>query len=74
MRTGIAHCQHNNKIGDNYGITCQDCGKQIEGYGYGGWFNSNLTGPRDCIHRYLPVGDDEEVCQYCESWRMKEQT
>ena len=58
-------CQHNNKIGDNYGMSCQDCGERIEGYGY--WAHKT-----DCLHRFLPVGDTEEVCIYCEAWRTKD--
>lgn len=58
-------CQHNNKIGDNYGMSCQDCGERLEGYGY--WAHE-----KDCLHRFLPVGDTEEVCTYCEMWRRKD--
>lgn len=58
-------CQHNNKIGDNYGMSCQDCGERLEGYGYWGH-------ERSCRHRFLPVGDTEEVCIYCEAWRTKD--
>lgn len=58
-------CQHNNKIGDNYGMSCQDCGERLEGYGY--WAHE-----KDCLHRFLPVGDTEEICTYCEMWRRKD--
>ena len=36
-------CEHHKRIGDNYGVTCQDCKEVLEGYGYGGWFGSNLN-------------------------------
>lgn len=69
-------CPHYNKVGDNYGWTCNDCGKIVAGFGYGGWFGRNLTGfetPQECIHNFVPMGDDgDEVCIYCETWRKTE--
>jgi len=61
-------CSHARKIGDNYGLTCQDCGETIEGYG--GWFGSNLNGNETCSHgsRYKS-NDLEEECVYCQSIR-----
>ena len=67
-------CDHNNRVGDNYGESCMDCGKQLCGFGYGGWFGVNLTGANECIHQWLPVGEDgDEVCTYCEGWRNLKQ-
>ena len=55
------HCGHRNIIGDNYGETCQDCGEVLSGYGY--W----AEGSWECKHRFLPVGDDNNIttCVYC---------
>lgn len=65
-------CKHTNRVGDNYGESCLDCGKQLLGYGYGGWFGINLIGKAHhlpCIHLWTPVGVGEEICCYCEEWR-----
>lgn len=62
----MSDCPHNSVIGDNYGSTCQDCGEQLSGFGYGGWFGSLLTGQETCIHQWLSDGEDGEVCPYCE--------
>jgi hypothetical protein len=64
-------CPHNSIFGDNYGMSCADCGEKIAGFGYGGWFGRNLNGNESCIHQWLPVDDTEEVCTYCEGWRKK---
>ncbi len=32
----MSQCSHNHRIGDNYGVTCQDCGEVLAGYGYWG--------------------------------------
>jgi hypothetical protein len=59
-------CQHDRRQGDNNGVSCMDCGKQLEGYGFGG------NGNGKCIHRYQPMYGsppgvpDLEVCIYCE--------
>lgn len=67
-------CEHLNRVGDNYGESCMDCGEIIKGFGYGGWFGHYLTVKTVCIHQWLPVGDDgEEVCPYCEAWRNLKQ-
>ena len=58
-------CRHARKIGDNYGLTCQDCGERIEGYGYGGWFGSNLKGNEQCMHVWVNISDIAEQCIYC---------
>jgi hypothetical protein len=66
-------CQHLKRIGDNYGESCQDCGKQLSGYGWGGWFGSRLTGRETCIHLYAPMGEEgsPRVCIYCERFEEK---
>jgi hypothetical protein len=75
------NCQHLRRVGDNYGESCADCGKQLRGYGYGGWFGVNLTGTEKCIHLWSRVGEDyvegvnrirHEVCVYCEEWREEQ--
>ena len=66
----IKECEHNNRIGDNYGESCRNCGKQLNGYGYGGWFGANLTGQERCIHLWSPIGEGGAmVCVYCEAWK-----
>ena len=69
------NCSHDYIIGDNYGQTCQTCGKIVAGFGYGGWFGSRLTGTTQCIHLWQPLGDDKakfEICMYCEQERAKQ--
>lgn len=65
-------CPHNTRVGDNYGESCMDCGKQLSGYGYGGWFGSRISGTQvknpKCIHVFAPV-EGGEACIYCEEWR-----
>ena len=68
------NCKHSRKVGDNYGLTCQDCGKQLEGYGCGGWFGNNLKGDEVCIHRWVNNSDLEEECMYCQRTRERENT
>lgn len=68
----MTDCKHNRKIGDNYGISCQNCGKQLVGFGYGGWFGKNINTATGCIHHFMPMGD-REVCTYCEAERKPEQ-
>lgn len=53
-------CQHNHTVGDNYGITCADCGAILAGYGYWG------EGSRTCNHLYVSNGEGRQVCLYCE--------
>lgn len=66
-------CQHKSIIGDNYGESCRDCGKQLRGYGYGGFFGSRLSGDEKCIHLWSSMGEGgEEVCVYCEVFRSSE--
>ncbi len=58
-------CQHNRTVGDNYGVTCMDCGVTLKGYGY--W----AEGSKVCIHEFLPYDDKYEICGYCEQLRPK---
>ena len=67
------NCEHNNQIGDNYGVTCQDCKEVLEGYGYGGWFGSNLKGNERCIHIWWKISAEEEECMYCHVIREREE-
>lgn len=62
-------CQHLRRIGDNYGLTCQDCGEVLEGYGY------YAEGSKTCKHRFLPEypKSENKVCVYCEETRRKEE-
>ena len=59
------NCEHQKRIGDNYGVTCQDCKEVLEGYGYGGWFGSNLKVNERCIHIWWKVSTEEEEYMYC---------
>jgi DNA-directed RNA polymerase subunit RPC12/RpoP len=57
-------CDHSRKIGDNYGVTCQDCGAVLEGFGF--WAEG---GSRCVKHLWLQDGSDGFVCVYCEAWK-----
>jgi hypothetical protein len=61
-------CPHLSTNGDNYGESCALCGKQLKGYGFGGWFGSNLDGTQTCIHDFIDLfpGTAEKVCRFCE--------
>jgi hypothetical protein len=64
------NCDHNKRIGDNYGVSCQACGEILEGYGYGGWFD---LGSKKCIHgAWYPINAIDEECMYCHSVRTRE--
>ncbi len=53
-------CKHTSKVGDNYGISCMDCGAQLAGYGYYGDFPY-------CLHHWTASVDGEYlVCYYCQ--------
>jgi len=68
----IINCQHERKIGDNYGLSCQDCNEALEGYGYGGFFGSNLKGNEGCIHgMWCIVSPEQEECYYCNRTRER---
>jgi hypothetical protein len=71
----MSTCQHLSKQGDNYGITCTDCGEALEGYGYGGWFGSNLKGNEQCLHgenAWYKISVEQEKCLYCHIARERE--
>jgi hypothetical protein len=59
------NCQHFKRIGDNYGLSCQTCGQPLEGFGFGGFFGSSLTGNEQCIHVWEQSRADGEECKYC---------
>jgi hypothetical protein len=65
----LANCPHCCASCDNYGESCAHCGKQLKGYGFGGWFGGNLSGAERCLHDYVKnfYGDDESV-RYCLIW------
>jgi hypothetical protein len=66
-------CEHKKRIGDNYGVSCQDCNTVLEGYGYGGVFGSNLHGKEKCVHgNWYKINDVEEQCVYCQVVRERE--
>jgi hypothetical protein len=67
----MSSCQHFKRIGDNYGVSCQTCGHALEGFGFGGFFDSSLTGNEQCIHVWDKNGADGEECKYC--YIMREQ-
>lgn len=63
-------CKHSRIVGDNYGSSCANCGQQLSGYGYGGFFGRNLNGKESCIHLWSPIGEGgAAVCVYCEEWK-----
>ncbi len=66
------NCQHFRRQGDNYGISCQSCGAVLEGYGYGGFFGSNLKGNEECLHVWLKTNAEQEECTYCHVLRERE--
>jgi hypothetical protein len=59
----MSQCSHRHQIGDNYGITCQDCGQVLAGYGYWG------EGSHVCIHQFVDDGAGEKVCFYCDRYQ-----
>lgn len=53
-------CKHERRNGDNYGVSCYDCGEQLAGYGYWGSFPN-------CIHVLRKAEDGNYAyCLYCE--------
>lgn len=58
-------CQHSRRQGDNYGVTCMECGETIAGYGFWG------EGSKTCIHEWGRMDDEskEEMCIYCQVYR-----
>jgi hypothetical protein len=60
------NCQHLRTIGDNYGVTCQDCGEILAGFGFGGWFGERLQPEQACVHRFY-VHDGIGICVFCET-------
>lgn len=53
-------CLHRNRIGDNYGSSCMDCGAQMTGYGY---YDEYKT----CFHLFTRSDDGTyQVCIFCE--------
>lgn len=66
-------CEHLKRVGDNYGVSCEDCGAALEGYGYGGFFGSNLTGHEQCLHVWVKAAAEQEDCAYCHRLRYAEQ-
>jgi hypothetical protein len=65
-------CEHTKRIGDNYGVSCRECGRALEGFGYGGWFVSNQSAWVPCIHAWWKVSAGEEECTYCHVRRERE--
>lgn len=59
-RTGV--CRHTSTQADNYGESCAICHEQLRGYGYGGFFGSNLRGNERCIHEF-----SNGICMFCET-------
>lgn len=62
-----SNCPHCCSNGDNYGESCRHCGIQLAGYGYGGWFGSNLTGTEKCLHAFTDWGEGQ-ICRFCERY------
>jgi hypothetical protein len=55
-------CEHLRRIGDNYGVSCQDCGAKLEGYGFVE-FGRNLTPKDECVYHIVMKNGDQ--CIYC---------
>lgn len=53
-------CEHRRMIGDNYGLSCMDCGEVLEGFGY--WAQSQT-----CRHVWSK-GEGGYECIYCFEW------
>jgi hypothetical protein len=67
-------CDHTKRVGDNYGVSCQKCQAALEGYGFGGFFGSNLTGHESCLHgSWFPISQTAEECLYCHTTRERAQ-
>lgn len=64
----LSDCPHCCSVGDNYGESCRHCGKQLKGYGNGGWFGGNLNGTEKCIHDFVAWAcvPEMETCRFCE--------
>jgi len=70
----MSNCQHLRRQGDNYGVSCQTCGQALEGYGYGGFFGSNLKGNEQCIQgefAWYKISAEQEECNYCHRVRER---
>ena len=68
-------CDHTKQIGDHYGISCQACQAVLEGYGFGGFFGSHLTGHEPCLHgAWYAVSETAEECLYCHTTRERTQS
>lgn len=65
-------CSHNRTESDNYGESCYDCGKPLRGFGYGGWFGTNLSIESQCIHEWFRIGDGYRQCMYCEKVEVEQ--
>lgn len=61
-------CQHLCRQGDNYGVSCRDCGAALRGYGYWG------EGRANCLHSWITTGEEVEpvMCIYCQAVRTGE--
>ena len=64
-------CEHTKRIGDNYGVSCRDCGAILEGYGYGNWLGGHVYGEK-CLHVWWKISASDEECQYCHTTRERE--
>ena len=53
-------CKHKRKAGDNFGVSCLDCGSVLEGYGY------IAKRSKTCIHKYVLTENISKICIYCE--------
>jgi len=59
-------CDHHLRQGDNYGETCQLCGKHLYGFGFRGVLNY-------CVKHLWVEGMDYSECVYCAAIKEKSQ-
>jgi hypothetical protein len=68
-------CNHTTRAGDKYGVSCQECQTVLEGYSFGGFFGSHLTGNERCLHgTWYTISETAKECLYCHTTRERAQS
>lgn len=63
-------CDHRCKVGDNYGITCGDCGAILEGYGYRAQAIKELLPGQSPVCKHAWYAEDHmflAMCTWCQA-------